>query len=46
MRFGVLGVVVAFLDRWVALDPETHLVPPGHHPCARCGHNFFFSMLG
>ena len=33
--FGRRDAVVAFLDRWVALDPETHLVPSGHHPCAR-----------
>ena len=33
--FGRRDAVVAFLDRWVALDPETHLVPSGHHSCAR-----------
>ena len=33
--FGRRDAVVAFFDRWVALDPETHLVPSGHHPCAR-----------
>ena len=32
--FGRRDAVVAFLDRWVALDPETHLVLSGHHPRA------------
>ena len=34
-RLARRDAVVAFLDRWVALDPETYLVPSGHHPCAR-----------
>lgn len=34
-RLARRDAVVAFFDRWVTLDPETHLVPSGHHPCTR-----------
>ena len=34
-RDAVVPACSDLLDRWVALDPETHLVPSGHHPCAR-----------